>query len=386
MSEYQYYEFQAVDRPLTSEQMSELRSVSSRGRIAPTSYVNEYHWGDFKGSPHRWMERYFDAFLYLTNWGTRWLMFAVPANLLDPETVAPYCGEDGLSCRIKDERIILSFCASEVEEVGWIEDVYRLSSMISLRSDLIYGDFHCLYLGWLLGVQRGEFDDSEIEPPVPPGLKQLNGQLQEFAGFLDIDHDLISTAAENSPRRAVQDLSKSDIEKWLSTLSVEEKDAAIIGLLEQGGPHVVAEFRKRAIDSVTQNNKDTRTAERRTVGELVARARFVAEERRRREAEKCAREQTLREQKEAEERKKYIESLVGKEDKLWADVNSLIAVRQARQYDQAVSLLKDLREVADINGTSSKFALRIDDLRHTHFRKTSLMSRLQEAKLFDRQC
>ena len=29
MSEYQYYEFQSIDRPLTPEQMSELRALHS---------------------------------------------------------------------------------------------------------------------------------------------------------------------------------------------------------------------------------------------------------------------------------------------------------------------------------------------------------------------
>jgi hypothetical protein len=62
MSEYQYYEFQALDRPLTQEQISELRAYSSRARITPSSFVNVYNWGDFKGNPVRWMEQYFDAF------------------------------------------------------------------------------------------------------------------------------------------------------------------------------------------------------------------------------------------------------------------------------------------------------------------------------------
>jgi hypothetical protein len=35
MSEYQYYEFRAVDRPLTEEQMDDLRSYSSRAAISP---------------------------------------------------------------------------------------------------------------------------------------------------------------------------------------------------------------------------------------------------------------------------------------------------------------------------------------------------------------
>jgi hypothetical protein len=69
MSEFQYYEFQAIDRPLTSAEMAELRKYSTRARITPTSFVNDYQWGDFKGNQDAWMERYFDAFLYLANWG-----------------------------------------------------------------------------------------------------------------------------------------------------------------------------------------------------------------------------------------------------------------------------------------------------------------------------
>ena len=49
MSEYQYYEFQAIDRPLTAKEMGELRSYSTRARITPTSFVNEYSWGRLQG-------------------------------------------------------------------------------------------------------------------------------------------------------------------------------------------------------------------------------------------------------------------------------------------------------------------------------------------------
>ncbi len=42
MSKYQYYEFQAVDEPLTRQQMSELRGYSTRAEITPTRFVNSY--------------------------------------------------------------------------------------------------------------------------------------------------------------------------------------------------------------------------------------------------------------------------------------------------------------------------------------------------------
>lgn len=51
MSEYQYYQFQSIDRPLTDPQMGELRAISTRADITPTSFVNVYHWGDLKACP-----------------------------------------------------------------------------------------------------------------------------------------------------------------------------------------------------------------------------------------------------------------------------------------------------------------------------------------------
>ncbi|RPJ59039.1 MAG: hypothetical protein EHM23_15470 [Acidobacteria bacterium] len=78
MSEYQYYEFQAIDRPLTSREMEELRRYSTRAEITPTRFRNEYNWGDFKGNSQEWIKKYFDAFLYFANWGTRILRLKIP--------------------------------------------------------------------------------------------------------------------------------------------------------------------------------------------------------------------------------------------------------------------------------------------------------------------
>src|SRR5260221_14005392 len=74
MSEYQYYEFLALDKALTSRQREELRQLSTRAEITATRFTNEYHWGNFRGDPEKMMASYFDAFLYLANWGTRHLM------------------------------------------------------------------------------------------------------------------------------------------------------------------------------------------------------------------------------------------------------------------------------------------------------------------------
>ena len=103
MSEYQYYEFQAIDRPLTAKEMAELRSRSSRARITPTGFANDYAWGNFRGNEDAWMENYFDAFLYLANWGTHRFKLRLPARLLDARTAGLYCVGACASVREKNE-------------------------------------------------------------------------------------------------------------------------------------------------------------------------------------------------------------------------------------------------------------------------------------------
>jgi hypothetical protein len=161
MSEYQYYEFRAVDRPLDDPQMRELRAVSSRAAVTPTSFTNEYNWGDFKGSPDKWMEEYFDAFLYLANWGTRRLMIRFPRRLLDSKTAATFCLGDSASFRSSGDYVILSF-ESQIEDEDWVESEGWLASLIPLRSEILRGDLRCLYLAWLLCAQNGEIDDDEL--------------------------------------------------------------------------------------------------------------------------------------------------------------------------------------------------------------------------------
>ena len=93
MSEHQYYEFQAIDRPLDRAAQEALRSISSRARITATSFTNHYNWGDFAGDPDELMELWFDLHLYLANWGERRLMIRLPGPLVDRAELARFLGE-----------------------------------------------------------------------------------------------------------------------------------------------------------------------------------------------------------------------------------------------------------------------------------------------------
>ena len=95
--------------------MAELRALSTRATITSTRFVNVYHWGDFKGDPLAMMERYFDAFVYVANWGAHELLIRLPRSVLDLESVRPYCVEDCSTVHVKDDHVILGFFTQDHE-------------------------------------------------------------------------------------------------------------------------------------------------------------------------------------------------------------------------------------------------------------------------------
>ena len=135
MSEFQYYEFRTVDRPLNQRELSELRALSTRAEITPTSFVNTYEWGNFKGAPDVLMEKYFDAFVYVANSCTRELLLRLPEKALDRKTTAAYCKGENLRARRKNNFVVLNFF-SEDENRDWEDDKGWMNSLIPLRADL----------------------------------------------------------------------------------------------------------------------------------------------------------------------------------------------------------------------------------------------------------
>jgi hypothetical protein len=66
--------------------------------------------GSFKGDEDAWMEKYFDAFLYLANWGTHVFKLRLPVRLLDEGTARLYCAGEHAFLRKKNSKIISRSC------------------------------------------------------------------------------------------------------------------------------------------------------------------------------------------------------------------------------------------------------------------------------------
>lgn len=379
MSEYQYYEFQAVDRPLTEREVGELRACSSRATITATRFVNHYEWGSFKGNPSAWMEKYFDAFLYLANWGTHELMIRLPRKILDLKTAKRYCCGRAASARAQGDFVILEL-SSEEEGGDWDNDGSGwLSSLIPLRSDLVAGDHRALYLAWLLCAQNRELEDDATEPPVPAGLGELTASLQAFADFLRINGDLLEMAAARSSK--VNGVSSElDLERWIAALPEATKTDWLVRLAGGKEPHLRAEMLRRFRES--QPPRESRSGGvPRTVGEILEAAEERAEERHREETARTAAERARREREAAEERERFLDNLAKQEAKAWDQVDALIATKQPGRYDEAVKLLCDLRDLALRGGRGSEVEARLLRLCEEHARKPSFMERLRKAGL-----
>jgi hypothetical protein len=340
MSEYQYYEFVAIDRPLSKREMAELRAISTRAEITTTSLTNTYHWGDFKGDPRKLMWKYFDAFVYVANWGTHRFMVRVPREFVDLDAAREFEAGDVLSIEAKGEHVLIEFSSNE-EEPQWDEGGEPwMSSLLPVREAIQTGDLRCLYLGWLAAAGAGELADDDLEPPVPPGLGKLTRPLEELASFLRLDDDLIEVAAERSgPAGAVPGgPSRDETAAWIAALPAAEKDGLLLRVAEGDAQTVRMDLLRRfriehkpaPIASPEQG-----TLNRRTVSALLDEGQVRAEKRRRREAERKAAERARRERERAA-LAKYLSDLAAREDAAWKQVESMIDTKQQPEYDKAV--------------------------------------------------
>jgi len=385
VSEYQYYEFRTLDRRLTAEQQRQLRSLSSRAEISATRLTNEYSFGNFRGDPGRLLEEYFDAYLYVANWGTRELGFRLPRALLDAQTARRYCDEEHRAWVTETaEHVIIRFRWDDDEGDDWIEGDGLLDPLLAARGELAAGDTRLLYLGWLLNVQLGGLDDDEdedleeAEPPVPAGLKKLSDSLASVAEFLKIDDDLIATAAKASG--PLVPISDDGIADWVTALPASEKDKFLTMVAEGEGAQVeallVRRFRRESRAAGAAAASTGRTASELLAGAEARRAAREAAEARAREE---ARTRRVAEQAAAHER--HLEQLAGSKEETWQQVEKLTMFSKPKEYDQAAQLLRDLHEIARREDDIPAFSARVRELRTRYAKRPSLMERFDKAGL-----
>lgn len=382
MSEYQYYEFAAIDRPLSRAEMAELRAVSTRAVITPTGFSNHYEWGDLKADPAEWMQRYFDAFVYFAGWGTCQLSLRLPEAAFRKAELQPFAANHaGLSFKSSNAHWILHWTIDESEDYerfaeedggGWM----RL--LIPLREELLRGDLRPLYLGWLTGINT--LDEDEREPEVPPGLGALSPAQQALVEFLEIDPDLLEAAAAGSAPAATTDGDETRrIAAWLETWQVQDMKGVIERIASGQGQEAERQVKSHyAAWLKAQRPPSLAAAPRRRVAELYELARAAAAVRQQREAKaRAKREAEHRRQREAELRR-----LMNRPEAQWKLADAAARRGGASGYDEAARLLSELAEAYTLVSSREAFDRELQRFLFTHAKRAALLRRLVDAGLW----
>lgn len=365
MSEYQYHEWQIIDRVLTEQEQEAVSRLSSHIEVSGSRAVVTYQWGDFKHDPKAVLAKYFDAYLYLANWGSRQLIFRFPKEVIDKQALIPYCVRDYFKVETKSDHLILDIDFREQEpDDEWIEGEGSLSSLARLREDILQGDYRLLYLAWLHAKMYFGFDDpkDELEPPVSAGLSKLTAPLQNFVDFVGLDPLMVKTAAlASAPASPPLEI---DFRPLLTRLSREECEDYLLRVIKGDGG--VASSLKKQLRTYLPAAASPPASERRTVGQLAQAIDQYREEEKQRQA-KAADTKKRRE----------MEDLASREDQVWQEVETLIQTAKPKSYDGAVQLLTKLQQLAEYKASTPNFQLRLESLQKRYASRSGLKWRIQ---------
>ncbi len=392
MSEYQYYEFAAVDQPLTAKQQAELRHYSSRATITASSFSNEYHWGSFKGDTEAWMQHYFDAHVYSASWGSCCLLLRVPANALDLlmlEACQP-CNnsewqddQDAFNRSCHGDSYLLTWHFSD--DSGEYERFWNegggsdwMARLLPLRAELLRGDARPLYLGWLARLCAGQLDDDQMEPPVPAGLAELTPAQQALTEFLALDPDLLAAAASASPALALA--SGADYDSWLATQSTPALQASVRLLLEGRAPEAERSVRRSFRAWQAAQHPEQAPASRRQVAEIQHLAQHMGQQRL--QVKRQAAAATHAEQQAV--RAIQLTLLAAESAQEWAEIDAQLSRGVASGYDQALQRMLALAEAMQYVDRSAEFQRELDRLLVVHGKRRAWMARLAKTPLLAR--
>jgi hypothetical protein len=371
MSEYQYYEFQAIDHPLTKKEQDEIRKLSSRVQLTPKQAIFLYNYGDFRGDPEKVLTQYFDMMFYIANWGTWQLMFRFPKAIVDPKWFQPYDLPDIATLSTTSKYLILNIEINEEGTRGWVEGEGWMPRLLPLRDELLNGDLGLLYLVWLRTapyLAENALEDDPIEPPIPPNLDKLSESLQAFIELVELDPDLVAAAAQASDLQTT--ITEPPLENWLPALSADEKQEFLLKLARRE-PHVDLQLihRLKELSGAAQSVPRSKLGHRR-FSELQEIAKTIRKKRHQQE-QNAARKKRIKE----------LETLAPKEAQTWKRVVELIELKQAKPYDEATTLLRDLRDLAEHQGRLPKFIQRFEQLKSDYQNRPALIARFKTIKV-----
>lgn len=349
MSEYQYIEFRAVDRPLTDGELDFAQAQSTRAEITRWSFRNEYHFGDFRGDAEGLLRHGYDVHLHYANFGIRKAMFRLPAGLPFPESVwSEYFEIAELQWKPDEQGKSGILSVARYHEPGSVEELYDpgeyMDDLIEIRNRLVSGDLRALYALWLCtAMSEDSYTPELVEPPVPAGLAECADDFAAVLEYFGCTPFILQAAAEGTTDAPPTPSLSDQCCEWLKGLNETEMRRLLTRFLVEDAAGVQAETIAQIGQAAGHAHWPTvRTG--RTLGQLEERADQLLEEarlakERQREAE--ARRAAERKERERQERMRRMVQ----DPQTWIrEAEKLVEQRGIANYIEAAQILADLRE------------------------------------------
>lgn len=284
MSEFQFYDFRAIDQALSPQQQEEVSEWSSRAKVNARKAVFTYAFGDFKMDHLRAIEKYFDSLLYWSSWGNKQLFFRFPLTSVNLKALETFSftltsynlGFDyGIKVHVSAQHVFLEFYTSNEDEEDYVDEAGKeMDQFTQIREAILTEDYRCLFLFWLNLAQTLEQHKPKLIsnftlPSIPAGLKKLSSELETFVDFFGIDRFLIRAAAHFSPEpiaietafaQALIQLSESEKDEWLLRLAAQE-------------PRLDRQFKNRLASFLNKEDTTASTTKKIELSDILALAK-----------------------------------------------------------------------------------------------------------------
>jgi hypothetical protein len=374
MSEYQFYEFVALDGPISDEGLRYAEGCSSRAEVSRFYWRNVYNFGDFGGNVETLL-KYYDAHLYIANWGSVHFALALPADCLHEDVLRPYLRgndpyEETLSVKKDADRCIVWWKRNEEGGWGWTEGEGIISRLTGIREELMRGDCRALFLGWLADFDPNEWSDpgdaGVLLPPIPAGLDCLTPSLQALLEQFPVDQDALAVAAGQS-QGTMPD--RIPIATVLDKTPLPKMKTWLERVAEGNGSRVMSELNR-----LTYPRMEAVAGEPLTCVDFAANTIEIREARLKKEARAAAAER----RRVAAARKRHLEGVMKRADTIWAELDLLMDEKTASGYDSSAEHLKELHDAYEQAERGVEFQDKLNVFRERYSRRPAMMRRIKD--------
>lgn len=368
MSEYQHYEFHAIDKPLSSEDMNSVRQMSSRVQLSSRKAVFTYSYSDFRYDEEEVLVDYFDFMLYISNWGTKRIMIKFPLELVDYEFLKKYrisvLSDYAQDIRVlkRDENVILDINYNEEDGLGWIDEGEYGYDFLNIRSEIMRRNYRSLFVIWLrfledLYKSRDYDPDYSFEAKlIPSNLLHLSSSAYAAKEFYEVNEDWLNTMRlysgkeekkEIDYKAKILEMPKDRMVEYMQMILRDESNLKI-----------------RLIKELSGENKEGKSSfERIKLTEVGERATNIGQE------------------KKARELSEQMNNLRDNKDEIEQEIISSILQGNSKGYRYAVSKILELKGMNDYFDTAKKFEAFIKQIASDYSRRSSLIRMLKDKKL-----